>query len=147
MDKKTIEKVSRAYIQAFHNFVGENKDIPAPDVYTNSEIMGWMLDEYEKIKARHEPTMITGKPLELGGIVLRKDATSKGGAIILEEFLKKQNLNSKELRIAVQGFGNAGMNIAKILFEKGFKIIAVSDSKGAIYNEEGLNQCWRTEAK
>ncbi len=139
LDKKTIEKISREYIRTFHEFIGKDKDIPAPDVYTNPKIMGWMLDEYEKIKKRKEPAMITGKPLELGGINLRKDATSKGGAIILEEFLKKQNLNFKELKIAIQGFGNVGMNTAKILFEKGYKIVAISDSKGGIYSTSGLN--------
>lgn len=138
LDKKTIEKISREYIKNFHEFIGENKDVPAPDVYTNSEIMGWMLDEYEKIKGRHEPAMITGKPLELGGINLRKDATSRGGKIIFEEFLKKQDLSSKELRIAIQGFGNAGMNFAKMLRKKTCKIVAVSDSRGGVYNEEGL---------
>lgn len=139
LDKKTIEKISREYIKKFHEFIGENKDVPAPDVYTNPEIMGWMLDEYEKIKKRKEPAMITGKPLELGGINLRTDATSKGGVIILEEFLKKRNLNFKELKIAIQGFGNAGMNVAKILFEKGHNIVAISDSKGGIYSTSKLN--------
>lgn len=139
LDKKTIEKISREYIKKFHEFIGENKDVPAPDVYTNPEIMGWMLDEYEKIKKRKEPAMITGKPLELGGINLRTDATSKGGIIILEEFLKKRNLNFKELKIAIQGFGNAGMNVAKILFEKGHNIVAISDSKGGIYSTSKLN--------
>ena len=139
LDKKTIEKISREYIKKFHEFIGENKDVPAPDVYTNPEIMGWMLDEYEKIKKRKEPAMITGKPLELGGINLRTDATSKGGVIILEEFLKKRNLNFKELKIAIQGFGNAGMNVAKILFEKGHNIVAISDSKGVIYSTIKLN--------
>lgn len=137
MSEKEIEKVSREYIKNFHEFLGENKDIPAPDVYTNSKIMAWMLDEFEKIKGRHEPAMITGKPVELGGIAMRGDATSKGGLIVLNEFLKK--IGQSNLKIAIQGFGNAGSYIALMLYEKGFRVIGVSDSKGGIFNENGLN--------
>lgn len=139
LSKQDIEKVSRAYVQAFHEFIGENKDIPAPDVYTNPEIMGWMLDEFEKIKERHEPGMITGKPIELGGCVLREDATSKGGKIILNLFLKKMKEKHEKTNIVIQGFGNVGMNLAKMLNDDGYNLIAVSDSKGGILNKEGLN--------
>jgi glutamate dehydrogenase/leucine dehydrogenase len=135
--KNTLEKVSREYIKAFHEFLGQDIDIPAPDVYTNSEIMGWMLDEFEKIKNKHEPSMITGKPLDLQGCPLRGDATAKGGFIILKEILKK--IGKKDATIAIQGFGNAGLNIAKMLYEDGMKIIAVSDSKGGILNKNGLD--------
>ncbi|MGC9309780.1 MAG: Glu/Leu/Phe/Val family dehydrogenase [Candidatus Nanoarchaeia archaeon] len=137
LSNKEIEEISRAYIQAFHPYLGEDKDIPAPDVYTNSEIMSYMLDEFEKINNKHEPAMITGKPIELGGITLRTDATSKGSLIILEEFLKKTS--KEKLTIAIQGFGNAGLNLAKMLYNRNYKIIAVSDSKGGIYQEEGLD--------
>jgi glutamate dehydrogenase/leucine dehydrogenase len=99
--------------------------------------MGWMLDEFEKIKGRHEPAMITGKPLELGGIALRSDSTSKGGFIVLKEFLGRAmgQYNPADITVAVQGFGNAGMNIAKMLHEEGFNITAVSDSKGGVQNK------------
>ena len=141
LTKKEIEKLSRSYIRAFHDILGQDKDIPAPDVYTNSEIMGWMLDEFEKIKGWHEPGMITGKPIELGGCGFRKEATSKGGFIILKEFLKKidKEKDKSKLKIAIQGFGNVGWNIARMLYEKGFKIAAVSDSQGGIFSEEGLD--------
>jgi len=145
LSKEELEKLSRAYIRAFANVVGQDKDIPAPDVYTNSQIMAWMLDEYEKIKDCKEPGMITGKPVELGGIALRADSTSAGGLIVLKEFLKKiekekEDLkDGEDLKIAIQGFGNAGMNIAKMLDKEGFKINAVSDSKGGIFNDNGLN--------
>ncbi len=139
LDKKQIEKISRKYIQAFHENLGQDKDIPAPDVYTNSEIMSWMLDEFEKINKKHEPGMITGKPIELGGIVLRADSTSKGGVIVLKELMKKINKKPEETTIAIQGFGNAGMNIASMLDNEGFKIISVSDSKGGIITKEKLN--------
>ena len=101
--------------------------------------MAWMLDEYEKIKGRHEPGMITGKPVELGGCEIRGYATSKGGKIILNLFLDKINEKREGTRVVIQGFGNAGMNIAKMLFEDGYKIIAVSDSKGGIMNLDGLD--------
>ena len=139
LSEQELEKVSRAYIQAFHEYIGEDVDVPAPDVYTNPKIMGWMLDEYEKIKGKHEPGVITGKPIELGGCVIRGDATSKGGKIILDLFLKKMNKNPKETSVVIQGFGNAGMNIAKMLHEDGYNVIAISDSKGAIFNKEGID--------
>ena len=178
LNKNEIEKLSRAYIRAFHDVIGVGKDIPAPDVYTNSQIMAWMLDEYEKIKGWREPGMITGKPVELGGIAIREDATSQGGYVVLKEFLKNEqnkrlnkdiqasekqsskdldinnaeqgkkaedessesaSVNKNNFKIAIQGFGNAGMNIAKILFKDGFNVVAVSDSKGGIINHDGLN--------
>lgn len=139
LTKYELEQVSRAYIQAFHNYIGENKDIPAPDVYTNPHIMGLMLDEYEKIKGRHEPGMITGKPISLGGCVLRGDATSRGGKIIIDIFLEKMNKKPEEMAVVIQGFGNAGMNLAKMLYDEKYKIIAISDSKGGILKKDGLN--------
>jgi len=139
LDQKTLEEVSRAYMKAFHEFMGQDKDIPAPDVYTNAQIMGWMLDEFEKIKGKHEPGFITGKPIELGGSELRADATSKGGKIILDLLMEKLGRKIDETTVAIQGFGNAGMNIAKMLHDEGYDIIAVSDSKGGILNKQGLD--------
>lgn len=139
LSKKEIEELSREYIRNLHEYIGQDKDIPAPDVYTNPQVMAWMLDEFEKIKKRHEPGMITGKPLELGGCQIRGDATSKGGLIILKEFLKKVNKKSNELKIVLQGFGNAGMNIAKMLYNEKYNIIAISDSKGAIISDQYLD--------
>ncbi|HDI02709.1 MAG TPA: Glu/Leu/Phe/Val dehydrogenase, partial [Candidatus Aenigmarchaeota archaeon] len=137
LTREEIEKISREYIRKFYEVLGEDKDIPAPDVNTNSEIMGWMLDEYEKIKGKHEPAMITGKPLSLGGCKFRQTSTSKGGYIIFKEMLEREE--KKDVTIAVQGFGNAGYNFAKFAFNDGFKVVAVSDSKGGIYDPEGLN--------
>jgi glutamate dehydrogenase/leucine dehydrogenase len=134
-----LEKISRKFIDVFYKYLGQDKDIPAPDVYTNSKVMAWMLDEYEKKVGHHEPGMITGKPLELHGCILREDATAKGGFIIAKEMIKKFGLNKKNVKIAVQGFGNAGLYISRMLYESGFKIAAVSDSKGGIYNKNGLN--------
>jgi glutamate dehydrogenase/leucine dehydrogenase len=138
LNDKEIEELSREYVRKFHDFIGVDKDIPAPDVYTNSKIMGYMLDEYEKIKGRHEPGMITGKPVSLGGIAIRGDATSKGGLIVLKRFMDTINLDKDRIKIAIQGFGNAGSYIAKMLYED-YKVVAVSDSKGGVFNEKGLD--------
>ncbi|MAG38729.1 glutamate dehydrogenase [Candidatus Woesearchaeota archaeon] len=132
-----IERLSRGYIEAMHRFIGPERDIPAPDVYTNPRVMAWMVDEYHRIKGYNVFEMITGKPLELGGSEGRADATAKGGVYILEEALKK--IKIKNPSIAIQGFGNVGMTAAKLLAKNGFKIIAVSDSKIAIYKKEGLS--------
>ena len=136
---KELEEASRKFIDAFYEVLGEDKDIPAPDVYTNSQVMAWMLDEYEKKTGRHEPAMITGKPLELGGCELRGDATARGGFIVIKEMMKKMNLNKANLRVAIQGFGNAGMNIARFLHHKGLRVVAISDSKTGVYNINGLD--------
>jgi len=137
-DKKELEEVSRKYIDSFYEVLGQDKDVPAPDVYTNGQIMSWMLDEYEKKVGHHEPGMITGKPVELGGIALRGDATAQGGYIVTKELAAKL-IHKKEIKVIVQGFGNAGLFMAEKLYKDGYKIIAVSDSKGGIYNETGLN--------
>lgn len=139
LDKVELEKLSRLYVQAFGNYLGQDKDIPAPDVYTNSQIMAWMLDEFEKINNYHEPGMITGKPLELGGISLREDATAQGGYIVIKEMIERVLLNKKDIKIAVQGFGNAGSFIADKLHQDGFKVVAVSDSAGGTYQAEGID--------
>jgi len=139
LNEKEIEELSRAYVRAFSEVIGMDKDIPAPDVYTSPKIMAFMLDEYEKVKDRHEPGMITGKPIELGGIALRSDATSKGGFIVLKEFLKKMKKKSKNMNVVIQGFGNAGSHLALMMYEDGFNIVAVSDSKGGVYDESGLD--------
>jgi len=135
LNEKEIQELSRSYVKAFSEVIGVDKDIPAPDVYTNSQIMGWMLDEYEKIKGKKEPGMITGKPIELGGLKLRSDSTSRGGFIVLSEFLRKMNKKPKDIKIAIQGFGNAGSNFASYFGGKGCNIIAVSDSRGGILDD------------
>ena len=132
-----IEQLSRGYIRGVYDAIGVNKDIPAPDVYTNETIMGWMEDEYSTIKREYTPGMITGKPLALGGIDGRGEATARGAYYILREHLKDKV--PSETTVAVQGFGNAGYMIAKLLFDDGYKIVAVSDSKGGIFVEDGLD--------
>jgi glutamate dehydrogenase (NADP+) len=133
-----LEHISRAYIEAFADFIGPNKDIPAPDVYTNSTIMGWMMDEYNKITRKQNPAVITGKPINLSGSLGRDVATALGGFYVFKEAVKKLGLK-KDVKVAIQGFGNAGMNMAEFLHKNGYKVVAVSDSKGAAYDPKGLN--------
>jgi len=134
-----LERLSRGYIQKIYKEIGPTKDIPAPDVYTTPQIMAWMLDEYEKLVGYHAPGVITGKPLELGGSQGRGFSTAQGGVYCLDEATKKLGKRPEETTIAIQGFGNAGSFMAKILHGKGYKIVAVSDSKGGVYNEGGLD--------
>jgi glutamate dehydrogenase/leucine dehydrogenase len=139
LSRNEIEQVTRGYIRAISDFIGPFKDIPAPDVYTDEKIMVWILDEYERIKGEHVPAVVTGKPIELGGSKARSYSTSLGGIIVLEEAMKKTGMERSEARIAIQGFGNVGENAARILHERGYNVIAVSDSKGGIINPGGLD--------
>ncbi|MFH1427839.1 MAG: Glu/Leu/Phe/Val dehydrogenase [Patescibacteria group bacterium] len=139
LSEQELEKIARAWINAMADKIGVDKDIPAPDVYTNPQIMAYMRDEFEKIKGRSEPGMITGKPIPLGGSLGRTAATAQGGVYILEELVKSGNKNRGELRVAIQGFGNAGYYVASILYKLGYKVVAISDSQGGIYNKDGFD--------
>jgi glutamate dehydrogenase (NAD(P)+) len=134
MSQREIERLSRAYMRAMAEHVGVWRDVPAPDVNTNSLVMAWMLDEYEQVTGRHEPGVITGKPVELGGSLGRTEATGLGAFYILEQLIEKTKLKERkaELTVAVQGFGNAAYWLAKFASEAGYKIVALSDSKGGI---------------
>lgn len=142
-----IERLSRGYMAAIADFVGPDTDVPAPDVYTNSMIMGWMADEYSKIKRAYTPAVITGKPIALGGSLGRDDATGRGGFYSLETIKSKIGLSSGPLRIAVQGFGNSGYHFARLASQAGHKIVAVSDSKGGIFVDGGLDPVATAELK
>ena len=134
-----LERISRGYIREINGVIGPYVDIPAPDVNTDAQIMAWMLDEYEKLKGMHAPAVITGKPISLQGSRAREFSTSFGGAYVLQEIVDKFKIKPNKTSVVVQGFGNVGMNIARILHEWSYKIIAVSDSKNGIYNAQGLN--------
>ena len=134
-----LERLSRAYIQKIYKYLGPDQDVPAPDVYTTPQIMSWMLDEYEKLVGHHAPGVITGKPLSLGVSAGRGTATAQGGVYVLEQTLGKIGKSLKGTKVAVQGFGNAGATMAKLLHRLGMKIIALSDSKGGIYNARGID--------
>ncbi len=138
LSKSELERLSRAYIQAFARTIGPDRDIPAPDVYTNSMIMGWMMDEYSNIVGQSTPAVITGKPIALGGSLGREDATARGGYYLIRHLEKQLNLGRGK-KVAIQGFGNAGQFIAQFLADDGYSIVAVSDSRGAVYNPHGMD--------
>jgi glutamate dehydrogenase (NADP+) len=138
LSKAELERLSRSYMQAFSRIIGPDRDIPAPDVYTNAMIMGWMADEYSQIVGHASPGVITGKPLALGGSVGRGDATARGGYYLVRHLFSELGLKGK-LRIAIQGFGNAGQHIASLFAADGHSIVAVSDSGGAVQSAGGLS--------
>lgn len=139
MSQGEIERLSRGYIDAIWQIIGPEKDIPAPDVYTNPQIMAWMMDEYSKLRGFNAFGVITGKPLLLGGSEGRNMATAMGTLYTIREGAKAIGLSLKGATVSIQGYGNAGYFAAKLLYDDGAKIIAVSDSKGGIYSEEGLD--------
>jgi glutamate dehydrogenase (NAD(P)+) len=140
LSQTELERLSRGFMRSIARYVGVTKDSPAPDVYTNPQIMAWMMDEYEVLVGHHEPGVITGKPLELGGAAGRNDATARGGIYTVREAAKQLNMDLNGATAAIQGFGNAGQ-FGHILSEEilGQKVIAVSDSRGGIINEQGLD--------
>lgn len=138
LSKSELERLSRAYVQAFANTIGPDRDIPAPDVYTNAMIMGWMADEYNQIKGSVTPGVITGKPIALGGSLGRNDATARGGFYLVRHLANELGLD-KDHTVAIQGFGNAGQYYAQLSAADGNRVVAVSDSTGAIYRPGGLD--------
>jgi glutamate dehydrogenase len=134
-----LERLSRGYVRAISQIVGPTKDIPAPDVYTNSQIMAWMMDEYSRLREYDSPGFITGKPLVLGGSHGREKATALGVTICIEEAAKKKGIQLKGARIVIQGFGNAGSFLAKFMHDTGAKVIGISDAYGALHDPNGLD--------
>ncbi|WP_317851491.1 Glu/Leu/Phe/Val family dehydrogenase [Neobacillus bataviensis] len=134
-----LERLSRGYVRAISQIVGPTKDIPAPDVYTNPQIMAWMMDEYSRIQEFDSPGFITGKPIVLGGSQGRETATAAGVTICIEEAAKRRGIPIKGSRIIIQGFGNAGSYLAKFMKDAGAKVIGISDAYGALYDPEGLD--------
>jgi len=139
LSEHEIEHLTRGYIDKIFELIGPKKDIPAPDVNTNSQIMAWIMDEYSHIKREHSPAVVTGKPIENEGSLGRDTATAMGGKHVLFEYLNKKKINKEGLTAVVQGFGNAGYNIARLLHDEGITILAVSDSKGVIYSKSGVD--------
>lgn len=139
MSMDELERLSRGYVRAVSQIVGPSKDIPAPDMYTNSQIMAWMLDEYDHIREFDSPNFITGKPIALGGSKGRETATSKGVLYTLQRVCEIKQLPLKNTRIIVQGFGNVGGYLALYLHELGAKVIGISDVLGGLYDENGLD--------
>ncbi|MGI6588479.1 MAG: Glu/Leu/Phe/Val family dehydrogenase [Peptococcia bacterium] len=134
-----LERVSRGYVRAIAQFVSSDKDVPAPDMYTNAKIMAWMVDEFSTIKQCNDFGFITGKPLSIGGSVGRNAATARGGFFVTKAACEKEGFSLKKARIAIHGFGNVGGNAARIFAAEGSKVVAIADSKTAIYDAQGID--------
>ena len=139
LSKLELERLSRGYIDAIADFIGPDVDILAPDVYTNSMIMGWMMDQYSVIRRQFSPAVVTGKPLTMGGSIGRDGATATGAFFVIQSILPKLDLLPQETTVAIQGFGKVGAVLAELLAKLGYKVVAVSDSQGAIYAKKGLD--------
>lgn len=140
MSAGELERLSRGYVRAIGEFIGPEIDVPAPDVYTTPQIMAWMMDEYENIVRHSAPGVITGKPLEVWGSLGRGDATAKGGMYVLREAAKTLGMDLSKAKVAIQGFGNAGQFALKLVKEMFHSnVVAISDTKGGIYSEKGLD--------
>ncbi|MGM0421100.1 MAG: Glu/Leu/Phe/Val family dehydrogenase [Bacillota bacterium] len=139
MSKGELERLSRGFIQAIAPIIGPDKDIPAPDVYTDAQVMSWFMDEFSKIKGVNTPGLVTGKPLVIGGSYGRDSATARGLMYTVREAAKRIDLDLSKATVAVQGYGNAGSFSAKFLQELGCKVIAVNDSSGGVYDPNGMD--------
>ena len=139
MSSGELERLTRRYTAELFEFLGPEKDVPAPDINTNEQIMAWVMDTYSMHARQTVTGVITGKPLELGGSAGRKEATGRGLMIVAVEACKKFNLAPQDTRVVIQGFGNVGSVTAQLLYEQGFKVVAVSDIRCGIYNPEGLD--------
>ncbi len=134
-----LEKLTRRYVYAIKDFIGPFEDIPAPDVNTGPREMAWIMDTYSMLVGRTEPAAVTGKPIELGGSLGRVEATGRGVMITVREALKVLGFKAGGATVAIQGYGNVGYHAAKTAYEWGFKVVAVSDSKGAVFSSDGIN--------
>lgn len=140
MSQGELERLSRGWVRANYAFLGPEKDIPAPDVYTNAQIMAWMMDEYSVIRGYNSPGVITGKPPAIGGSLGRDDATARGGMYILRQAAQETGLDMANATVAIQGYGNAGYHAARLAQELfGAKVVAISDSQGAAHNPKGID--------
>ena len=140
LSQTELERVSRGYIRALGHYIGPETDVPAPDVYTNPQVMAWMVDEYSVMMGHNVPGVITGKPLAMGGSAGRGDATARGGMFCIREAAEALGIDLSKATVAIQGYGNAGQFAHQLVEEMfGSKVVAVSDSKGGIYNPEGVD--------
>ncbi len=139
LSKGELQRLTRRYAAAIAPIIGPEKDIPAPDVGSDGEIMGWIVDTYSALQGKLTPGVVTGKPIEIGGSLGRTEATGRGVMIITTETCKHLGLKKEDCRVAVQGLGNVGSISAKLLYSEGFKVVAVSDVSGGIYDPDGLD--------
>jgi glutamate dehydrogenase len=149
MSQRELERLSRGYVRAVADLLGPLKDIPAPEVYTNAQVMAWMMDEYSSIVGHRVPAVVTGKPVEVGGSAGRDTATARGTTLCVREASKVLGLDLSNATYAVVGYGNAGFNAAYYMAEFGSKMVACNDTKGAAYNPEGMDPevvlAWKKE--
>ena len=134
-----LERITRKYTEMIYPLVGPYRDIPAPDVGSTAEIMGWFMDTYSMMSGYSVPGVVTGKPLEIGGSIGRPEATGSGVKIVTDQWMKRLGKKPADLRVAVQGAGNVGSVAAKLLYEAGYPIVGISDVSGGLYNPNGLN--------
>lgn len=139
LSKQELERLSRLYIQKISTIIGPLKDIPAPDVNTNPEIMAWYMDEYCKITGQYQPGVVTGKPVEVGGSEGRSEATGRGIKIIADQLLAKKGKDVSGIKVAIQGAGNVGLTCALLMAESGYQVVAISDITGGLYDPAGLD--------
>jgi len=139
MSEGELERLTRKYVQAVYQVIGPEHDIPAPDMYTTPQMMAWFMDEYSRLVSQYSPGVVTGKPIEVGGSLGRGTATAQGGAYVLEEYMKRHDMDPNKTKVIIQGFGNAGSYAAEILHSMGFIITGVSDSMGGLYNNDGMD--------
>jgi len=139
LSEKELENLSEGYVTQIFSFIGPDKDIPAPDMNTNSKIMNWMVEEYSRLVGEDSPATFTGKPESNWGLAGRTEATGFGGVVVMEELIKKLGLKSKDVKIAIQGFGNVGYYFAKFAYDKNYKLVGLSDVSGAIEVGQGID--------
>lgn len=139
LSRAELERLSRSYVEGFSRFIGPERDIPAPDMYTNGIVMAWMADEYSTITGHPTPAIITGKPVALGGSLGRDDATGRGGYYVLRHLQGELGVSPEKSRVVLQGFGNASYHCARLLHDEGYRIVGLSDSTSAIYDPDGMD--------
>lgn len=138
LSESELERLTRLFTRRIAHIIGPDKDVPAPDVNTNPKIMSWIVDEYGAHMGKQTPAVVTGKPIDKGGSFGRTEATGLGGAYVLKDIIHRMGLKPNNLTVAIQGFGNVGYYVAYFLQQYGFKIVALSDSKGGMYIPEGI---------
>jgi glutamate dehydrogenase (NAD(P)+) len=134
-----LERITRRYTAELVEFIGPEKDVPAPDMNTNEQVMAWMMDTYSMHMRQTVTAVVTGKPVNMGGSRGRREATGRGLMIVCDEALKKMNMRREETRVIVQGFGNVGSNAAKLMYESGYKIVGIIEIDGALHNRNGID--------
>jgi len=139
MSMGELERMTRRYTAELVEFIGPEKDVPAPDVNTNEQTMAWIMDTYSMHMRQTVTAVVTGKPLNIGGSRGRREATGRGIMVVCEEGIKKLGLNRESTRVIVQGFGNVGSNAARLMAEAGYKIIGIAEVEGALYNRNGID--------